>query len=125
MITLFAVPASRRVVVGIAGEPGLAELPWQIPLIGDKHTSTRLTASPIVTKFSMYVPDGIATLPFFVLQQHASATRRSQDSSRSTNIIDCFPIYGWKGASAKLSGRFPEYQGTILVQDVSTPCRSW
>jgi hypothetical protein len=27
-------------------------------------------------------------------------------------------VYGWKGNSTKLFGRSPEYQGTILLQDV-------
>ena len=30
-------------------------------------------------------------------------------------------IYSWKGPWAKLFGRSPEYQGTILLQDVSDP----
>ena len=32
-------------------------------------------------------------------------------------------VYGWKGKWAKLFGRSPEYQGTILLQDVSDPSR--
>lgn len=32
-------------------------------------------------------------------------------------------VYGWKGAWAKLFGRSPEYQGTILLQDVTDPLR--
>ena len=30
-------------------------------------------------------------------------------------------VYGWKGRWAKLFGRSPEYQGTILLQDISDP----
>ena len=30
-------------------------------------------------------------------------------------------IYSWKGRWAKLFGRSPEYQGTLLLQDVSDP----
>ena len=30
-------------------------------------------------------------------------------------------VYGWKGKWAKLFGRSPEYQGTILLQDISDP----
>lgn len=30
-------------------------------------------------------------------------------------------IYSWKGGWAKLFGRSPEYQGTILLEDVSDP----
>jgi hypothetical protein len=30
-------------------------------------------------------------------------------------------VYGWKGKWAKLFGRSPEYQGTILLQDIEDP----
>ena len=30
-------------------------------------------------------------------------------------------VYSWKGRWAKLFGRSPEYQGTLLLQDVSDP----
>jgi hypothetical protein len=44
-----------------------------------------------------------------------------QFRAKASKKNDFERVYGWKGTWAKLFGRFPEYQGTILLQDVTDP----
>jgi heme-degrading monooxygenase HmoA len=41
--------------------------------------------------------------------------------AKAKRIDEFRSVYGWKGKWAKLFGRSPEYQGTILLQDTSDP----
>ncbi len=45
-----------------------------------------------------------------IIWQFRAKPNRSDDFRR---------VYSWKGQWAKLFGRSPEYQGTILLQDIS------
>jgi hypothetical protein len=41
--------------------------------------------------------------------------------AKAKRVDEFCNVYGWKGKWAKLFGCFPEYEGTILLEDLSDP----